>query len=143
VVATALVSYDLTINAPGTCTVLTVLPIAFGVVTSTSGTVDAKTAPQSLLQVSCGQGIAWTLTLSDGNNVSGSGATRRRMANGSSFLAYGIYSGSSGTTDFTNATGTGTGFHSDVLLFGYLPAQSGAGLVTGMYRDVLIATVSY
>lgn len=109
--------------------------ISFGDISVTGGTVAAMSA-NAFLNLTCANGIAWTVTLSDGNNALGSGTDRRRMVNGSSYLNYTM-------SVRIFSSGTGTGANQQSIVGATLTQQTPASLTPGVYSDVVIVTLNY
>ena len=140
----SIVNIPVRIRVGAVCAYTDASNMNFGAITVNAGTVDATPyALASAIRMSCTSGTNYTITLSDGNQASGTGVNRRRMVNGSSFLAYGLYSDFDATVPFTSVNGTGTGANANVYVIGKIPSQSAAGLTSGVYRDTVIAFLTY
>ena len=105
-----------------------------------TGTTAGSDAAADIL-VSCSQGTAYQISLSQGSNFSGG----RRMINGGSFINYELYSDPSRTNIWSTSqvlSFTGNGASQSHTIFGRVPAGQ-AVPNTGSYADTIIATISY
>jgi len=110
--------------------------LAFGSYTGTGNTDQTTT-----VTVTCGNGTGYSVALNDGANASGS---TRRMANGSNYLAYELYSDSGRTTVWNAAApvaGTGNGGAQTLTVYGRIP--TGQSVPAGAYTDTVQVTVTY
>jgi spore coat protein U-like protein len=142
------VSIPVTIRVSNSCDITSTMPIDFGQFTQTNGVLDQKSLYFRIGTV-CPKSVSYTLTLTDGNNATGSGAYRRRMINGGSYISYGLFTDSNFATPFPagGVSLTGTGVASDLANYPYYavvgPSQSTTGLATGQYNDTIIAMVNW
>jgi spore coat protein U-like protein len=136
-----------TASVSASCTITT-QTVAFGnydpIVTNASTALTATGA----VDTTCTNGAAATITLDQGANA-GPGSTAsapvRRMANGTNYLNYGLYTNSSYTTTFDGTTGvavTGTGAQVATTVYGSVPAGQNS-LPSGSYSDTVVATVTF
>jgi spore coat protein U-like protein len=140
--ATLAVSSNITAN----CTITTT-PVAFGAYDPISANASTALTATGEVSTTCTSGASATITLDQGANA-GSGSTAsvpvRRMANGSNYMNYGLYSDNGYTTTFDGVTGvsvTGTGTQVNTNVYGSIPA--GQNLPTGAYADAVVATVTF
>ncbi|OMJ32978.1 hypothetical protein BSZ14_05070 [Sphingomonas sp. Sph1(2015)] len=147
-IATGTLALPITINVTNSCDVAAGMSIDFGQLTQTNAVLDTKSTYFQVAAV-CPKSVNYTLTLSDGVNASGSGSYRRRMANGNSYVAYGIFTDRNASTPFPTGgvSLTGTGVSSDYGNAYYYaniaPSQSTASLASGQYNDTIIAMVNW
>jgi spore coat protein U-like protein len=135
--ATATTTFNVTATVPTSCSVSAGGDLAFGSYTGTQ--IDATTT----VSITCTNGTAYTAGLDDGLNYS---APNRRMANGTAYLNYELYSDSGRTTRWGNATGswvsdTGTGSAQSKTVYGRLAGSQ--TLVVGSYTDTITVTITY
>ncbi len=147
VYATFTISYPVLIHVNGTCDIASIAPLDFGRIVASNGTLTSKTVPFYVTSV-CSANQNYTLTISDGTNASGTGNYRRRIANGSSYINYGLFtdSGASNVFPVSGVSRTGTGAATDMNTPYYASLQSGqasASLASGIYTDTLIAMVAW
>ena len=141
-------SFRVTIEIRETCSLdVAAADVDFGQVDrSVVGNTDAG----STLQVTCTPGTPWVLGLDNGVNASSPtvSATNRRMTNGTSFVAYGLFrdagrsqlfGGTAGTDTVSN---TGTGSAQSVPVYGRVPGSS-TNVAAGSYEDTVVALVTY
>ncbi|MFV0921900.1 Csu type fimbrial protein [Sphingomonas parapaucimobilis] len=152
VYATFTFTYPILIRVNGSCDLASVAPIDFGQIVATNGALTSKNASYGMVPFYitsvCVQNQSYKLSISDGANVSGSGNYRRRMVNGSSYIAYGLFTDSGAATPFpaggVSLTGTGAATDMQGAFYAQLaPNQSPTGLAAGAYNDTLIATVTW
>ncbi|HUD31793.1 MAG TPA: spore coat protein U domain-containing protein [Variovorax sp.] len=122
----------------------------FGNITVSSGTTIAANTMQVYTNQACPDGLAYNLNFSEGLYSTGTGANRRRMANGTSYIMYGIFTNSAATTSFptsgVNLTGkdSALGYTTGERLFYFkMPAQDVPDLTPGIYSDTLIMTLTW
>jgi len=138
--ATATDNVDVTATVVASCTIA-VTPLAFGnydpiVVNAGSG---ADVDSTSTITTTCTKDDGIVTSISDGDNFS----TTRRMANGGSFLNYGLYR-TDYSTVWTDLVGAGTGAAVNTTLLGRIPkGQAATGLSVGDYTDTLVVTVTF
>ena len=121
------------------CTIGTPDTLSFGgAITSTGSAITA----QANIPVTCSNGGSYKVFLDNGLNYASS---TRRMANGSNYMSYALYSDSARSTAFpVDATGsalTGTASLVNTVVYGTIPAQ--ATPPVGAYADTLQITVRY
>lgn len=128
------------------CTI-SAAPMAFGAYDPIVTNASTALTQSANLAVDCTNGSAATITLGQGAN-SGTGSTDaapiRRMANGSNYLNYGLYSDNGDTTTWDNSTGvsyTGTGASDSVTVYGSIPG--GQNVSAGSYTDTVVATITF
>ena len=128
------------------CDVTTTAPteLNFG----TRGVLNANFDQTSTISVTCTSGAAYNIGLDAGVNESTlDDVTTRRMANGSNYVSYNIYSNSGrsavwGNTVSTNTVaGTGSGSAQALTVYGRVPSQ--ATPAAGTYTDTVTVTVTY
>lgn len=145
--STSTANLSVTASVSANCSITT-NAVAFGtydpIVTNASTALTAS----GVVNTTCTNGASATITLGQGANP-GTGSTAsapvRRMANGTNYLSYGLYSNSSYTTTFDGTTGvtvTGTGAQVATTVYGSVPAGQNT-LPAGSYSDTVIATVTF
>jgi len=159
--ANTTIAYDYTIvgncNAIGTNNAVqvpfTVSATNLGACTVSSSTLDFGASTLLLsnidstasVSVTCTNGTAYTVGLSDGGT--GTGPTNRLMVNGGQQVQYGVYQDSGrsiawGNTIGTNTVaGTGTGALQTITAYGRVPAQTTPAAAT--YTDTIVVTLTY
>jgi spore coat protein U-like protein len=133
-------NFQVTASVAKSCTMTAPASLAFGAYDSfTQAQVDA----QANLTIRCTRATVASISLSDGGNFVGT----RRMAVGSEYLGYELYSnstrtqrwGSSGAEIFawtaTNSSST------NLPIYGRIPASQDAA--AGAYQDTIQVTVNY
>lgn len=104
---------------------------------------DTTTSAQPL-QVLCTPDARYTLTFGQGLHASGTPPQNRRMASGTDFIPYELFSdaqrstalGSIGPRDATGSLET-------ITVYGRVPAQPGAAPPAGTYTDTVVVTLSF
>ena len=143
---TATANLSVTSNITANCTISTT-PVAFGAYDPISANASTPLTAPGAVSTTCTNGSSATITLDQGANPdTGSTASvpLRRMANGSNYMNYGLYSDSGHTATFDGTTGvsvTGTGAQVDTTVYGSVPAAQ--NLPTGAYADTVVATVTF
>lgn len=143
---TATANLSVTSNITANCTISTTA-VAFGAYDPISANASAPLTATGAVSTTCTNGSSATITLDQGANPdTGSTASvpLRRMANGSNYMSYGLYSDSGHGTTFDGSTGvsvTGTGAQVDTTVYGSIPAAQ--NLPTGAYADTVVATVTF
>ncbi|MDO8351658.1 MAG: spore coat U domain-containing protein, partial [Gallionella sp.] len=113
--------------------------------------VDASTN----VTATCTAGTPYTMAVSAGANYNaagGMGGGWRNLANGASYLGYGIYQDAAYTTFWGSGvagqgslgavkSATGTGVAANHMVYGRIP--SGQAAVLGGYTDAVVATLTY
>lgn len=130
-------SFDARVDVSATCS-LGASDLRFPAVTTGNLTnVDASTS----LSVTCSSGTPYQISMSEGANFN----STRRLAWGSSFISYGVFSDSSRSQSWMGATvvaGTGSGAAQQIPVYGRI--FSGQSVpTTGSYADTIVATISY
>jgi spore coat protein U-like protein len=115
-------------------------PLNFG----SHGVLSANVDATADLQVTCTLGTNYTISLGNGQN--GISELTRKMANGASMIAYGLYSDPGRNTVFgsqlgSTLGGTGTGFADTVTVYGRVPPQ--VTPEAGAYSDTVVVNVTY
>lgn len=145
--ATATNSMTVTATVANSC--------AFASVTDTSfGTLDGLFS--SNLSVSngsivaiCTSGATYSIALGVGNNLS---SGNRRMANGSNFITYQIYSDSGETTLWGDGTAgigstrtglSGTGTNQTYTVYARIPTTPQTPVPSGSYTDTVTITITF
>lgn len=130
-------SFDVSIQVLATCSISASNMSFSSITTGTTSNTDAS----SSLTVNCSNGTPYTIALDNGTNYSAG----RRLAGGSSYINYYLYSDTGRTTQWNGTTtksGTGNGSDQSLSVYGRIP--SGQSVTnTGNYGDTVIATVSY
>jgi spore coat protein U-like protein len=133
-------SASVTSSVSPTCTV-SAGSLGFGVYAPAA----ASTSTASVA-VNCSSGAAYQVSLSGGNNASGS--TRRMAGPSASYLSYQLFSDSGRTTLWGDGTAlgaklsrTGTGSAQTLTVYGRIPA--GQSVRAGSYNDVVVVNVEY
>lgn len=142
--ATATATFNVTATVNATCTIAAT-NLNFGTYTPSSG---SPTTGSSTLTAQCTNGTPYAISLSAGT-TKGATIGQRLMTNGTSTLAYNLYTNSSDTTIFgdgstsgsSTSTGTGTGSPQTISVYGAIPA--GQFVSPGSYSDAITATISY
>ena len=145
---TGTLTVQMTITA--SCTV-TAATVDFGTSTGTA-LLSAAVNATGTVSVTCTNGSAYSIGMDNGAHASSS---QRRMANGSNFINYNLYTDSgrlnawttaSSSTTCTTAsscvTGTGTGSAQSTTIYGTVPAVAVAP-AAGSYSDSVTMTVTY
>jgi len=130
-------SVDVRANIKGTCVIDLVTSIDFGDLEQGTTAPD-RTAPGSV-RYWCSKGLAYTVTMGNGNNASG---TQRRMkgvatTNSTEFLAYDL-------TSDAPATGTGAGPSTlaTVTLTATVRGTNYNVLSVGQFIDTVVVTIA-
>jgi spore coat protein U-like protein len=148
--ATTNATLGITANVAASCTVAAGT-VAFGNLTSALATTPVNAT--GTVTVNCTPGGALSITLSGGNNLTGS---QRALANGASRLNYNLTQPTAAGTAISappvawgdgTALGaayaaTGTGAAQVLNVYGTLPAQATA-LISGAYSDAVTVTLTY
>jgi spore coat protein U-like protein len=127
------VGMDVTASCALSASTLTFNAMPTGTTAGTDAAAD--------ISVSCSQGTAYQISLSQGSNFSGG----RRMANGSSYINYELYSDPARSTVWSTSqviSFTGNGSAQSHTIFGRVPAGQSVPN-TGSYADTIVATISY
>jgi spore coat protein U-like protein len=139
--STATGTLTVTAGIGTTCTVGNV-GINFGTVTTASAVTTTGN-----LQISCSNGLPYTLDLDAGVNPAAANANRQ-MANGANRLGYNIYTTNTFTTVWgtgmvggTSQSFTGTGAFQSLTTYLKIPAQ--AAPPTGIYTDTVTITATF
>jgi len=144
--ATATASLAVTARVNGACTIATTAPVGFGIYDTA---LVGPTLAVGTLSVSCPTTQSGTISLSAGANE-GVGSTQanptRRMASGTNFLAYQLFTDSDRAIVWADGalntvTHVGTGNLATLSVYGSLAGQQTA--VTGNYADTVTATITY
>ncbi|CAM8654977.1 COG5430 Uncharacterized secreted protein [Burkholderiales bacterium] len=130
-------SFDARVQVTATCS-LTTADLSFPAITTGNlSNVDAT----SSINVTCSSGTPYQISLSDGSNFN----STRRMAWGSSYIAYDLFSDSNRSQSWSSTAivqGNGSGSTQQIPLYGRI--FSGQAVPnTGSYADTIIATISY
>lgn len=121
--------------------------INFGTRSFISTNLNASTA----IAVQCTNTTPWSVGLDNGQNSNGA---QRRMASGSYYLNYSLFTDNARTLPFLTSSsavsctggagtcilGTGTGAYQFITIYGQTPPQTAA---PGFYSDTITATVTY
>jgi spore coat protein U-like protein len=147
---TATQNLAVTANVPTNCLIATTA-LGFGaydpIQANASSNLDASGGK---VTVTCTKGSTPVITLGQGANAdSGStdAAPLRRMANGSDYLSYSLYTDAGRTTVWGNTAATGytvsspTGTAQDVTVYGRI--SGGQNVPFGNYSDTVVATVTF
>jgi len=138
--ATATDNMDVTAEVVANCTI-GVTSLDFGsydpIVANASSGADVDST--STITTTCTKDASITTSIDNGDNFS----TTRRMANGGSFLSYGLYR-TDYSTAWTNLVGAGTGAAVNTTVLGRIPkGQDATTLAVGSYTDTLVVTVTF
>ena len=143
---TATANLAVSSNITANCTITTTA-VSFGAYDPISANASTPLTATGAINTTCTNGASATVTLDQGTNPD-SGSTAaiplRRMANGSNYMSYGLYSDNGYTDTFDGVTGvsvTGTGTQVATSVYGSIPA--GQNLPTGAYADTVVATVTF
>lgn len=136
---TATSTFQAQIVIQNDCSVSSPNTLDFGTV----GLLSANTDASMTFTVTCTNGAAYTISMNDGQNASG---TTNRMANaaGTEFVSYELYQDSNYSTvwDATSTvSGTGTGTAQTYTVYGRVPPQATPS--AGTYTDTVTITVTY
>lgn len=131
--ATTSGTVDVTLNVDNACS-LTTAAIDFGTVTDFS----AATTVNSLTTLRCTPNAAAVVTVSLGNNVTG---TQRRLRSGANYVDYNITDATNTAWPAAGLSFTGTGVDQSLGLRGIVPVQAAAP--AGAYSDQVTITVTY
>lgn len=145
---TATSDLQVTASVSNTCTI-SAGTLAFGSYDPVVANASAELTGQAALTVACTKDAATTIDLNDGANAdTGSTATvpLRRMANGSSYLTYTLYSDAGRTTVWGAGAGadvayTGSGTTETVDVFGAV--APGQNVPSGDYADTVTTTINF
>jgi spore coat protein U-like protein len=140
---------DLVVTAEvsATCTIDASAGLDFGTYDPIVANASADKTGSGSISTTCTNGYDATIKLGQGANAdtgSTDAAPLRRMAGGTDFLSYDLYSDAGNTTQWDNATGlvvaqTGTAVVTPV--YGVIPAGQNVGVAT--YTDTVVATVEF
>lgn len=143
--ATATANFNVTATVTGACYISnTIADLAFGNIDVLDGT---NTDSTTTFDVTCTSGDAFNIGLNEGSN-SNAGQNRMKLAGGTSYLNYNLYSDSArnvawGDTIGTNTvSGTGDGSAATYTVYGQVPSGQ-TGLLRGDYSDQVQVTVTY
>lgn len=106
-----------------------------------TGNVNSAT---SSIQVTCTNGVPYSVILGSGNSGS---VLNRTMSNGSNTLPYGLYKDSSHSSNWGQTagigdhTGTGSGAAQNITVYGVIKA--GITAPVGNYTDTVLVTINY
>lgn len=139
---TSTANLTVTASVLGACSVSVPGSLGFGTIDTTVSTSVDQTAT---VNVTCRNTTAFTLTANGGatGNILG-----RVLTNGTSTIAYQIYTDSARTTVFgdgttgSNVSGTGTGATISQPIYGRITG-SRAAATPGNYADTVVLTVTY
>jgi spore coat protein U-like protein len=143
---TATANLGVSANVTANCTITTT-DVAFGAYDPITTNASTPLTATGAVSTTCTSGASATITLGQGDNAatgSTDSAPLRRMANGSNYMDYNLYSENTYTTVFDNTTGvavTGTGAAVSTTVYGSIPG--GQNLPTGPYADTVLATVTF
>jgi|CXWL01.1.fsa_nt_gi spore coat protein U-like protein len=144
--ASSTTSFQVTATVLATCSV-SASDLAFGTVNPLGGNLDQTTT----LSVACTTSTAYTVGLSAGS-TSGATIAQRRMASGSNFINYNLYTdvgrssiwgNSAVSPTWVSGTGAGLGAPQTLTVYGRVPSGQ-TDLAVGSYSEPAIAvTVTY
>lgn len=141
VAASADASFTVNLSIDGSCRFIAADNITFPAQAAQAGTVNAT----GRLVVQCTNALPFTLSLDEGDN--GANVNARAMSNGTSDVAYQLYTASNAVWGADTGTGTGTGFGSGAPYDHSFVVNATATLVgtetVGNYTDTVTATVTY
>lgn len=110
-------------------------------------TVSAPVTGQATIDVTCSNGIPYTVYLGQGQGMSVTDPTGRKMTSGSNTLTYGLYRNQAlsapwgWTAGVDGYAATGTGALQSVPVYGQISA--GQTVPVGVYNDSVVITVDY
>ncbi len=136
---------SVTASVANNCT-MTTAPVAFGAYDPVVANAATDLPGTGTINVSCTKGASATIDLGVGGNLSGGS---RRMADGTDFLGYALY------TDLAHTTVWGTGLAGGttkaytstskapfaITVYGNIPQNQDVG--AGSYSDTVVATVNF
>ena len=134
---TATSTFQAKIIIQNDCTVSSPNALDFGTV----GLLSTNKDTSMDFTVTCTNGAAYTISMDNGQNASGS---TNRMKNGTEYVSYELYQDNGYTTVWdTSSTvgGTGTGTAQTYTVYGRVPPQPTPS--AGTYTDTVTITVSY
>jgi spore coat protein U-like protein len=147
IAGTATANLSVTATISNNCSISTAA-VAFGAYDPIVTNASTAASATGTINTTCTSGDATTITLGQGANA-GTGSTAaapvRRMANGTNYLNYSLYTNSGHTTVFDGSTGvavTGTGAQVGTSVYGSIPAGQNT-LPAGSYSDTVVATVTF
>ena len=111
----------------------TLLQTAMVSTTAASGT--------QALQVLCNPGVAYTLSFGAGQNATLIADRAMKRDGGAELVRYQLFTTAARSTVLATLPGTGTGSVQPVVVYGQVPSQ--AAPATGLYKDVVVVTVSF
>lgn len=138
--STTTTTFNVTATVQTSCTV-SATDMAFG---DYLASAPSDTSSTSTITVTCSLLTPYTIGLNSGNHASGG---TRRMASGTSRLAYELYSDPSRTSIFgtvaagLGVSGIGTGAAAPTTVYGAIPRSQ--IVAPGSYADVITVTVEY
>ncbi|MGI0490959.1 spore coat U domain-containing protein [Alkalinema pantanalense CENA528] len=146
---TATANLGTSASVTANCTISTA-PIAFGAYDPIVANATAPLDSTGTVTVTCTNGAPTTVTLGQGANAaagSSDAAPLRQMTNGTSQMAYSLYSDNGYSTVWGNTAGTGTsqngtGSAQNLTVYGRVAAGQNL-MTTGNYADTVVATVSF
>ncbi|MEJ1970445.1 MAG: spore coat U domain-containing protein [Rhizomicrobium sp.] len=127
-----------------TATVSTVCDVTAEPIDFSEIALTGTTGSQTTVSATCTNGGTYNIGLSDGANATGG---QRRLASGTNFLTYDLYSNTERTTHWGHAVGTdtvagtGNGLAQSLDVFGAVTA--GQALTTGAYTDTVQVSVTF
>ena len=116
---------------------VTTTAIDFGDVDVTAAANKDATGGFSVI---CTSGASWTVAANEGNGTSAT-PTNRKMMSSTNVLNYALYNEVGRTTNFTGATGEGTGAAQASTIYGRVPGSQNS-LPAGAYADSVTITVT-
>lgn len=126
---------------PVSCTGFVGTTMDFGPLTTSLALAVSQADNTGTIGVTCTNGTTYSITAGGGNNNS----SGWRMANGSNFMTYGLYTSSARSTTFPasgiTVGGTGNGVLQTVTIYGRVPAQTVNA--AGTYSDSVSFTITY
>ncbi len=139
-------NFDVTLTISKSCDVTSTQNVAFGNVQANPGTLNA----QGGVSVQCTSGTPYALALNGGNNSSNN-INARKMASGTSTIAYQLYQdtststvwGETAGTDTVDRIGTGFGAAFNQAHTVYAAATIVGTEPAGNYTDTVTATVTF
>jgi spore coat protein U-like protein len=133
------------------CTISTTTAVAFGAYDPTGANASTAIDQTGLLAITCTNGSDVAVTLSQGDNETGTSTAAnpdRRMSDGDPttphYLNYGLYTDVGHNTEWDETTGvtyTGTGTAGSLTVYATLPG--GQNVPAGSYADLVVATVTF
>ena len=142
--ATTTTTFSVTATVAPTCSI-SAAPLDFG--SAIPNPINSNVEAQTTLTATCSNGAPYTIALSAGNGL-GASFSDRRMTSGTNLLRYSLYTDPTRTIVWGNGSagnsvvnGNGNGAAQAITVYGRIP--SGQSVVTGMYSDTIVVTMTF